>query len=401
MEKFEYKAKDNRGETAKGVVEARDEKQAAKILQEKGFLVISLKIKKEGLVNEFKGRVFARVSLADKVNFTRQLSTMITAGLRVTGALEILEAQSSPGMRRVVGEILRDVEGGGNLASALEKHSEVFDQVYVALIRAGEAAGVLEKVLARLADNLEKQKEFKSKIKGAMIYPAIIISAMILVAVIMIIFVIPKMTAIYEEFQAELPLPTKILLAISKFAISFWWLGLAMIIGLVLGGRIIFKNPKFKKQYDRILFRIPIIGSLRQKAILVEFTRTLGLLVGAGILIINALKIVRRSLGSAIYEQAVEDASKEVEKGLPLAAALARTEVFPPILPQMIAVGEETGKIDEVLIKVSVYFEQEAEAAVKGLTTAIEPLIMIILGVGVGFLVIAVIMPIYNLTSQF
>ncbi len=401
MEKFAYKAKDSRGETVKGVVEAKDEKRAAKILQEKGLLVISLKPKKEGLINELRGGVFTRISLGDKVNFTRQLSTMITAGLRVTEALEILESQASPGMKRIVGEILRDVEGGGDLASSLEKHPEVFDQVYVALIRAGEAAGVLEKVLARLADNLEKQKEFQSKMRGAMVYPAIVISGMVLVAGIMIIFVIPKMTAIYEEFQAELPAPTKFLLGISKFATSFWWLGLMIIFGLLVGLKIVFKNPIFRRQYDQILFKLPIIGNLRQKKMLTEFTRTLGLLVGTGILIVDALRIVRRSLGSVIYEKAVEDAGKEVEKGFGLAMALAQTETFPPILPQMIAVGEETGKLDEVLSRVSAYFEQEAETAVKGLTTAIEPLIMIILGIGVGFLIIAVIMPIYNLTSQF
>jgi len=401
MGKFEYKAKDSRGGTIKGIVEARDEKQAAKILQEKSFLVISLKPKKESLINELKGGVFARVTLADKVNFTRQLSTMTTAGLRVTEALEILEIQASPGMRRIVGEILRDVEGGGDLASSLGKHPKVFDQIYVALIRAGEAAGVLEKVLGRLADNLEKQKEFQSKVKGAMVYPVIIISGMIVVAGIMIVFVIPKMTAIYEEFQAELPAPTKILLSISRFATNFWWLGFLMIFGLFAALKTLFKNPLFKRQYDQILFKLPIIGNLRQKMILTEFTRTLGLLVGAGVLIVDALRIVRRSLGSVVYEQAVEDAGREVEKGLSLAAALARTEAFPPILPQMITVGEETGKLDEVLGRVSAYFEQESEAAVKGLTTAIEPLIMIILGVGVGFLIIAVIMPIYNLTSQF
>lgn len=401
MKQFRYKAKNSEGETLKGIVEAKDEKSAAKILREKGLLVVSLEPKKESLVAAFKGGIFSRVTLADKVNFTRQLATMISSGLRLTEALEILETQSSPAMQRLIREILQEIEGGGNLAGALEKHPGVFDQVYTALIRAGEAAGVLEKTLGRLADNLEKQKEFQSKVKGAMIYPVIVICAMILVAAIMIIFVLPKMTAIYEEFQAQLPLPTRILLGISKFVTSFWWLELPLLLGLIVGGGILFKNPQFKKQYDQILFRLPVIGNLRQKMILTDFTRILGLLVGTGILIVDALKIVRHSLKTAFYEQAVDRAAKEVEKGSSLAMALAKTEVFPPILPQMISVGEETGKLDEVLTKVSAYFEQESEAAVRGLTTAMEPIIMIILGVGVGFLMIAVIMPIYNLTSQF
>lgn len=401
MEKYDYKAKDNEGETRKGIVEAKDEKFAVKILRERGFFVISLKPRSRGLLAEAGGGFFSRVSLSDKVNFTRQLSTMIMSGLPVTEALEILELQTSPAMAKIINEILRDVEGGGNLASALEKHPDVFDQVYIALIRSGEAAGVLDKVLNRLADNLEKEKEFNGKVKGALIYPIIVVSAMILVSGIMIVFVIPKMTKIYEEFQAELPAPTKILMAISNFATNYWWLCLLMIAGLILGIRVLSKNPQFKKRYDEIILNLPIVGNLRKQIMLTEFTRTLGLLISAGILIVDAIDIVRHSLKSPVYERAITEAGKEVEKGLPLATALARAEVFPPILPQMIAVGEETGKLDEVLTKVSSYFEQEAESAVKGLTSALEPLIMIVLGVGVAFLMIAIIMPIYNLTNQF
>lgn len=401
MQKFNYYAKDKEGVTKRGVVEARDAKQAARVLREKEFLVISLKPKGKEISVEVKEVLFRRVSSSDRVNFTRQLSTMITAGLPITESLSILELQSRPTMAKVVGEVLREVESGGSLASALERHTDAFDQTYVALVKAGEAAGVLDKVLSRLADNLEKDREFNSRIKSAMIYPAIVIGGMVIVAAIMIIFVIPKLMVVYSEFQAELPLMTKILLKVSQFAAKFWWLGLIFLAGLVVGMRVLATQPEFKKYYDQFLFKIPLIGKLRRQIILTEFTRTLGLLVGAGILLVEALNIVRRSMGSLIYEKAIETTASEVEKGLSLAVAIARTEVFPPILPQMIAVGEETGKIDEVLAKVSAYFEQESDLMVKGLTAALEPLIMIVLGVGVGFLIIAVIMPIYNLTSKF
>jgi len=337
----------------------------------------------------------------DKVNFTRQLSTMITAGLPLTDALSILETQASPVMRKIVAEILTSVQGGGSLADAMERHPQAFDQVYVALVRSGEAAGILDDVLNRLAQNLEKQRDFQSKVKGAMIYPAIVITGMILVALIMIIFVIPRLTVLYEEFEAELPIITKIMLGISKFISSFWWLGISLIAGGLYLLRITSHHPAFKKKYDELYFRIPVLGNLRRQVMFTEFSRTLGLLVGAGILVVDALNIVKGSMGSPVYEEAISKTTDQVEKGFPLAVALARTEVFPPLLPQMIAVGEETGKLDEVLGKISAYFEQEAETLVKGLTTAIEPLIMIVLGIGVGFLVIAVIMPIYNLTSQF
>jgi type IV pilus assembly protein PilC len=400
MEKFKYKAKNKEGKTVEGLVEASSIVQAAKILRERDLLVISLWPKAESLTTQIK-RGLGRVTIQDKVNFTRQLSTMINAGLTITEALSILESQSSPAMSQIVSDILREVEAGVNLADALEKHPKVFDQIYIALIRSGESAGVLDKVLLRLADNLEKNSEFRRQIKGAMIYPIIVVGGMIAVVAIMMIFVIPKLTMVYEEFQAELPVTTRLLIGVSKFTSRFWWLAALLLAGLVFLIKILSKNPQIKRELDNLIFRVPIIGKLRKEMMLTEFTRTLGLLVGSGILIVEAIEVTKKSLGSPNFEEKIEEAAKEVEKGLPLATALARTEIFPPILPEMIAVGEETGKLDEVLGKVSAYFEQEANAAVKGLTAAIEPIIMIVLGVGVGFLMISIIMPIYNLTSKF
>jgi len=400
MEKFKYRAKDKNGKTVEGLVEAININQAAKILRERNLLVINLNPKGEDLILQVK-RGLGRVTIQDKVNFTRQLSTMINAGLTITESLSILELQASPALSRLISDVLHQVESGVTLADALEKHSSVFDQIYIALIRSGETAGVLDKVLSRLADNLEKQTEFRRKIKGAMVYPIIVVGGMLAVIAVMIIFVIPKLTTIYEEFQAELPTSTKILIGVSKFASHYWWLAAAILAGLFFLGRVLSKNPLFRRRFDEFLFKVPIIGKLRKSMILTEFTRTLGLLVGSGILIVEAIEVTTKSLNSPNYEDKMKEVSKEVEKGLPLATALAKTEIFPPLLPQMVAVGEETGKLDEVLGKVSAYFEQEADTAVKGLTTAIEPLIMIVLGVGVGFLMLSIILPIYNLTSKF
>jgi type IV pilus assembly protein PilC len=400
MKKFNYRAKDKEGKTVKGVVEARDEEQAAKILQEKGLLVIAITPFHKSITAQ-AAPIFSRITTTDLVNFTRQLSTMVTAGLQLTSALEILENQSRPSMMKVVTDIRREIEAGGTLAKAMESHPMVFDQVYVSLIRAGEAAGSLDKVLSRLADNLESKREFQRKITGALIYPAIVVLGMGGVGAIMIFFVIPRMMTIYEEFQAELPLPTKILLSFSNFFLSYWYIAIVLFVGLLIGFRVLSKNPQFQSQMDNITFRLPIIGRLKKVTMLTEFTRTLSMLVGSGVLIVDALKITTQSFSSPLYQKTMEEATRKVEKGIPLATAMAQSDIFPPILPQMIAVGEETGKIDEVLTKVSIYFEQEAEAAVKGLTTAMEPIIMIVLGIGVGFLIIAVIMPIYNLTSQF
>jgi len=345
--------------------------------------------------------MLGRVSSNDVVNFTRQLATMITAGLPLTDALSILEIQSRPALVKVVGEVSREIEGGGNLADALGKHPQVFDKVYVSLIKAGESAGVLDRVLSRLADNLEKQRDFNNKVKGAMVYPIIIVIGMGIVGAIMIIFVLPKMLAVYQDFQAELPAPTKILLGFSNFITNFWYLALIIAVALIGGLTFVMRKPELRPYLDQFYFRLPVIGTLKKNIILTEFTRTLSLLISTGILIVEALNIVEHSMGNSIYEKTIKEAAVEVEKGIPLADTLARSGVFPPILPQMVSVGEETGKLDEVLSRVSSYFEQEADVAVKGLTTALEPLIMIVLGVGVGFLIIAVIMPIYNLTSKF
>jgi len=401
MQKFKYTARDENSKSRKGIVEARNSKQAAATLREKDLWIISLAPQKKSFFSEFTATFLSRVTTKDKVNFTRQLATMINAGLPITKALALLEAQSNPAMGKVVGEILREVESGGNLVTALEKRPDVFDRLYLALVRSGEAAGVLDKVLLRLADNLEKEKEFQSKIKGAMIYPIIVVVGMIGVVAIMVIFVIPQMRSIYDQFEADLPMATKVMLKISEIASRHWSLGLVGLLAGLAGLRIAARKPKIKDLVDRLLLKLPIVGKLRKTVILTEFSRTLGLLVGAGILIVEALEILQQSLGSSVFAQAVKTASEDVKKGLSLAVALEQTAVFPPLLPQMIAVGEETGKIDSVLKKIASYFEQEANSAIKNLITALEPLIMVVLGIGVAFLIMAVIMPIYDLTNQF
>ena len=401
MKQFNYKARDQEGQLHTGLIEAASEKQAARVLRERHLLITLLKLKKESFINELRAGVLGKISFTDKVNFTRQLATMINAGLNITKALRILQEQANPAMSKLVGEVLNQVESGNSLNKAMSAHPKVFDEVYIALVRAGEEAGVLDKILSRLAENLEADKEFKSKIKGAMIYPIIIVVGMLGVASIMLVFVIPKLTVLFDEFQADLPMSTKILIGLSDFLTKFWYLALLLIGGLVVGVPQALKNSTIHYQYDRLFFKVPIIGPLRLKPMMADFARTLSLLIGAGVLVVDALNIVKDSLGSPLYQEAVGATARQVQKGYPMAAALADTNIFPSILPQMIAVGEETGKTDEVLQKIADFFSQEAEQAVKNLTTAIEPLIMILLGLGVGFMVIAVIMPIYTLTSQF
>jgi type IV pilus assembly protein PilC len=401
MNRFNYKAKDKEGRLVAGEVEANTLSEAARLVRGKGLFIISLRAKIDSPFN-FVKRWRDRITPSDVATFTRQLSTMINAGLPITEALLILRSQSKGSMQKIVAQILADVEAGESLSSALDRHPKIFSKTYMALIRSGEVGGVMDAVLARLADNLEKEQEFSGKVKGALIYPAVIISGMIVVSIVMMVFVIPRLLSLYADFNATLPLPTIILIAISNFFIHFWWILLLLIAFLVYIYGIYYATESGRRQIDTWKFKIPIFGDLQRQIVLTELTRTMSLMVGAGVPILEALTITSEVVNSSIISDALKDSAKQVERGFPIAYSFGRhPESFPFILSQMVAVGEETGKMDEVLTKVSHIFEVESDERVKGLTAAIEPLVMIVLGLGVGFLVIAVILPIYNLTSQF
>jgi len=316
-------------------------------------------------------------------------------------ALSILEEQSKTEMAKLTGNLLKDVEGGLSFSMALDKYKENFSRIYVQLVRAGEMGGVLDEVLDRLAITMEKEKDFRAKTKGAMVYPIIIVLAMVAVAIVMMVAVVPKLTTMYQDFGAELPAATKILMNISGFFVNYWWLLVLLFAVAGFALRTFKKTPQGELAVNRFILKVPIIGVLQQKIVLTDFTRTLSLLLGAGVSLLEALDVVASAIGSAVYRNQLKEVNKQVEKGVTLSDAIAHYDNFPSILFQMIAVGEETGKLDEILGKISEYFEKESEYAIKNLTTAIEPMIMIMLGLGVGFIVIAIIMPIYSLTSQF
>ncbi len=401
MKRFNYKAKDHAGRVVKGEVEAPDANAAAKLIKSKGLFVILLN-PKMGSIFSLIGKRKEKVTSSDVATFTRQLSTMINAGLPITEALLILRSQSKKSLQAIIAQLLADVEAGESFSNALLKHPQVFGKTYIALVKSGEVGGVLDAVLLRLADNLEKQQEFGSKVKGALIYPIIIIVGMVIVAVVMLIFVIPKLLSLYSDMNATLPAPTRILIAVSGFVTKYWF----VIFAVLLVGFYIFRlfkaTPEGRRKVDELIFKIPIYGPLQRQIILTDLTRTLSMMVGAGVSILEALHISSDVAGNTIISEALTDAANQVEKGFPVAFAFSKhPEAFPFILSQMVAVGEETGKMEEILGNLSRIFEVESDEKVKGLTSAIEPVVMVILGLGVGFLVIAVILPIYSLSSAF
>lgn len=398
MIRFRFKAKSKEGLTRKGIVEAQSLASAANVLREQGLVIVEL--------HELSasGSFFTmgnKVKFEDIVNFTRQLSTMIGAGLPLTDALSILQVQASPILQSKISQILRNIEGGSTFANALEAHPDAFSKVYVALIRAGESAGVLDTILVRLADNLESEREFRSKTKGALIYPVIVLIGMTVVGIVMMVFVLPKLTSMYQDFNAELPAITKALINFSNFLNRFWYIMIVGIFGLLYGLRVWKKTKSGAVAIDQLTLKIPIYGKIRLMVMMAEFSRTLALLASAGVSLVESLGIVKDVVDSVILSQSLVVIAKDVEKGNPLATSLAKHPAFPMIISQMVAVGEQTGKLDEILNRVAVYFEVESEHAIKNLSTAMEPLIMILLGVGVGFLIVAIIVPIYNLTSAF
>lgn len=400
MKKFAYKIIDDRGVATTGDVEAASLAQAAVLLRRKKVTIARLTESTQSTLDELLSSL--RKPGADEItNFTRQLSTMIASGLPLVEALRILREQSTPKMAEVIDKVLTEVEGGTSLGSSLEKAGGIFSNVYVALVKAGEAAGVLDEVMRKMADTLDKQRDFRSKTKGALVYPIIVLVGMVIVAAIMMIFVVPKMTEMYKDFGAKLPVPTRILIAMSNFMVGYWYL----LFGIIFIGYLLFrrwaKTPTGSIIIEQLVFKIPIWGKLKKDIILAEFARTMGLLSTAAIPILDGLRIVADTLDSQIYGEEIKRAAIRVEKGTTLSEAVTASSDFPPILPQMLAVGEQTGKVDEILNKLADFYESQSELKVKALTTAIEPIIMVFMGIGVGFLVIAVIMPIYNLTSQF
>jgi len=398
--KFRFKAlKDNK--IIQKTVEADDQQSLLTYLKENHYFPIEIKrIDQESL--SFFSFFFDRVSFNDVVMFTRQLAMMLNAGLTLIDSLDILKKQATKSsLLRLFEDIDKEIRSGNPLSRALKKYPQYFSNLYISLVRSGEASGKLNEILLKLADNLEKEREFKAKITSALIYPVIIIVAMIGVMFIMVTFVIPKLLNLYKDFNIDLPFTTKILIALSSFLTKTWPLILLSLFASLPMIRKIISYQPVKYKIDYYLLRLPVFGRIIQMGALVDTTRTLSILTNSGISILDSLTIVIDISDNLIYKKAFNEIYKQVEKGSSLGETFEKAGIFPPILVQMVTVGEETGKLDETLGKIARYFEMESEIAIKAATSLIEPLILVVLGVGVGFLVMSVITPIYNLTTSF
>lgn len=396
---FKYKALQG-SKIVENRIEADSSSAVIDYLQKNGYFPINVsEIKEEKSIFSIFDNT---VSFNDIVDFTRQIAIMLNAGLTIIDSLEILKKQvKKTGMQKIITSIDNDIKAGNSFSSALKKYPNNFSGLYVALVRSGEASGKLGEILLRLADNLEKEREFKSRLKGALIYPAIILVGMFIVMFIMITFVIPKLLNLYKDFNVTLPLTTQILIAISSFSVRFWPLIIISLLASLYFLKKYFQTKIGKNNLDVFMLKLPIIGRVISISALVDSTRTLAILVSSGVSILDALAIVVDTAENMVYKKAFERVSQKIEKGQSLGVSLEQEGIFPPILVQMSHVGEQTGNLDDTLFRLSKYFETESEIAIKSMTTLIEPAILVILGFGVGFLVMSVITPIYNLTSSF
>jgi type IV pilus assembly protein PilC len=396
---FYYIAIDPAGNKKKGYIEANSERELVEYLKRVNLSPIQIKKKGQSSLSAFGS--LNGIKSSDIVVFTRQLSSMIQTGLTLLEALSVLKQQTTkPQMLKVIDDIVASISEGRSFSDALEPHRAHFSQMYISLIRAAESGGLLDTVLARLADNLEKTEDLKRKVKSALLYPSIVIMGVLVVIILLNVIVVPQLGTLYSQMDIELPLPTRIVLGMSALTTRF----LPVLIGLAIGGFLLFK--RFQKTetgmrtLDKLRLKTPVLGEIVRLSILDETCRTLSLLISSGASIIGALGVTANVANNTWYKAAIDSAADLVEKGVPLSKAFQNQEIFPVIMIQMAKVGESTGKIDESLLKASEYFDRDLNIKIKNLTTALEPMIIIVLGVVIGFIIWAVITPIYGIISQ-
>ena len=394
---FVWEGTDKRGVKMKGEQAAKNANLIRADLRRQGITPTVVKPKGKPLF----GSAGRSISAKDIAFFSRQLATMMKSGVPIVSSLEIIAGgQKNPKFRDLINTLRGDIEGGSSIHEALTKHPVQFDELYRNLVKAGESAGVLDTVLDTIATHKENIEALKGKIKKALFYPAMVIAAAILVSAILLIFVVPQFEEVFRGFGADLPAFTKFIVGISRFMVGYWWL-LRLIVGGTIAAFIFFKkrSQKFSQFLDRMILRIPVIGKIMHEAALARFARTLAVTFAAGVPLVEALESVAGATGNTVYETAVLRVRDDVSVGYPVNMAMKQTGLFPHMVIQMTAIGEEAGALDTMLYKVAEFYEQEVNNAVDALASLIEPIIVVILGVIVGSMVIAMYLPIFKLAA--
>lgn len=397
---FKYKAVNRGEETISGLVEAESIEYAEEILKDKGLSIIYLALEAEGKSGGMD--ILNRIKMKEVVVFSRQFSVLISANVPLVQALKILVGQTvNPKFKIIISQVADEVDAGSRLSAALGRRPNIFTDFYTSVIKSGETSGKLDEVLNYLADEMEKDYDMMSKIRGAMIYPAFVLSGLLVVGFLMLTFVVPKLTDIMAQSGGELPMATRILIGVSGFLSKFWWIVLLIVLGGGIGLRIFARTSRGKVIFDTIKLRLPVFGKLLQRIYLVRFTRSMKTLIAGGVTIINSLSIAADVVDNEVYKQIIRDTIKEVEDGNSISTVFIKSKEIPSMVSQMMNIGEKTGKLDVILGRITDFYGREIENIVANLMTLMEPIIMVVMGIGVGLMVAAVIMPMYNMASQF
>ncbi|WP_407366832.1 type II secretion system F family protein [Xanthomonas campestris] len=395
MQPFVWEGTDKRGIKMKGEQAARNVNMLRAELRRQGITPTVVKPKPKPLF----GAAGKKVSPKDIAFFSRQMATMMKSGVPIVGSLEIIgEGHKNPRMRKMVGQIRTDIKGGSSLHEAISKHPVQFDELYRNLVRAGEGAGVLETVLDTVANYKENIEALKGKIKKALFYPAMVVAVALVVSAILLIFVVPQFEEVFKGFGAELPAFTQLIVGASRFMVSYWWVLLFVVAGAVIGFIYAYKrSPRMQHGMDRLILKVPVIGQIMHNSAIARFARTTAVTFKAGVPLVEALGIVAGATGNKVYEEAVLRMRDDVSVGYPVNMAMKQVNLFPHMVIQMTAIGEEAGALDAMLFKVAEYFEQEVNNAVDALSSLLEPLIMVFIGTIVGGMVIGMYLPIFKL----
>jgi len=406
MPVYEYRALDRAGKNRDGIIDADSPIAARQKLRETGVFPVSVKVSASSTKGSASGKTIRwpfinRIKLAELSVATRQLAILLGAGITLVASLEAMLLQvSNQGFKRVLAQIKESVNEGNSLAHALSNHPKVFSNVYINMVRAGEASGSLELVLHRLADLSEQEQALKGRVKAAMAYPVLMSCVGVVVVFFLVAFVVPNVTRIFNEMHQALPLPTLVLIGISDFLMKFWWL----VIGIVAGLMVLFWRLKNTKKgrytWDRFKLAIPLVGAFNIKTAVARFSRTLGSLLQNGVPLLTALNIVKNVVGNILFAEVIDAAMSAVEKGNALANAITGNRCFPPIAVQMISAGEQSGHLEEMLDKIADMYEREVEAQVMTMTSMLEPVMILFMGVTVGFIVISMLLPIFDLNQM-
>lgn len=399
MSVFVWKGRTATGEVRAGEVDAETREDALAKLRRQRIITTQVRPKARDISLNFIRRKRG-VKKRDLAIFTRQFSTMIDAGLPLVQCLDILAKQTEdPGFRAIIADVMHDVEAGTTLAEALGKRPQAFDALFVNMVEAGEAGGILDKILQRLATYIEKAEALRRKVKSAMTYPAVVLCVAGGAMVFMLLCIIPVFADVFADFGGKLPVPTQIVVDMSNFLKNTWWLIAGVIIAAVTVLRRYYRTERGRYQIDRLMLRVPALGDLIRKASIARFTRTLGTMISSGVPILAGLDITAKTSGNAVIEEAIQATKASIREGETIAAPLRASSAFPPMVVQMISVGEETGALDKMLEKIANFYDEEVNTAVDTLTSIIEPVMIVIMGVGVGGMVVAMYLPMFELVN--